>query len=162
MVKTEVKQTRVLGKEWESGPDRIVGQDRDRVCNRIWSLGCFCVDSGWKQKPDTWVVVEKCVIGLYLLYTSQNLLGTIFRVTFAVLYRRIWSIVGNYSILCCNSNQKFKTQNQRRISLARWENKPNSTETAAGTSRSENNPNQWVDYSKFIRDGCTKLCNHLQ
>jgi hypothetical protein len=27
-------------------------------------------------------------------------LGTIFRVTFAVLYRRIWSIVGNYSITC--------------------------------------------------------------
>jgi hypothetical protein len=27
-------------------------------------------------------------------------LGTIFRVTFAMLYRRIWSIVGNYSILC--------------------------------------------------------------
>jgi hypothetical protein len=48
-------------------------------------------------------VVGKCVIGLYLLYTSQNLLGTIFRVTFAVLYRRIWSIVGNYSILCCDS-----------------------------------------------------------
>jgi hypothetical protein len=49
------------------------------------------------------IEVEKCVIGLYLLYTSQNLLGTIFRVTFAVLYRRIWSIVGNYSILCCDS-----------------------------------------------------------
>jgi hypothetical protein len=45
------------------------------------------------------LLIEKCVIGLYLLYTSQNLLGTIFRVTFAVLYRRIWSIVGNYSIL---------------------------------------------------------------
>jgi hypothetical protein len=30
-------------------------------------------------------------------------LGTIFRVTFAVLYKRIWSIVGNYSILCCDS-----------------------------------------------------------
>jgi hypothetical protein len=29
-------------------------------------------------------------------------LGTIFRVTFAVLYRRIWSIVGKYSILCCD------------------------------------------------------------
>jgi hypothetical protein len=26
----------------------------------------------------------------------------IFRVTFAVLYRRIWSITGNYSILCCD------------------------------------------------------------
>jgi hypothetical protein len=32
--------------------------------------------------------------GLYLLYTLQNLLGTIFRVAFAVLNRRIWSIVG--------------------------------------------------------------------
>jgi hypothetical protein len=29
-------------------------------------------------------------------------LGTIFRVTFIVLYRRIWSIVGKYSILCCD------------------------------------------------------------
>jgi hypothetical protein len=43
--------------------------------------------------------------GLYLLYTSQNLLGTIFRVTFTVFYRRIWNIVGKYSILCCD---KFK------------------------------------------------------
>jgi hypothetical protein len=58
------------------------------VCNRIWGLGCFCANSG-----------------LYLLYTSQNLLGTIFRVTFAVLYRRIWSIVGNYSILCCDTQK---------------------------------------------------------
>jgi hypothetical protein len=58
-------------------------------------------------------------------------------------------------------NQKFKIQNQRQISLARWENKPNNTETAVGTPRSQNNPNQWVDYSKFKRDGCTKLCNHL-
>jgi hypothetical protein len=40
--------------------------------------------------------------GLYLLYTSQNLLGTIFRVTFTVFYRRIWNIVGKYSILCCD------------------------------------------------------------
>jgi hypothetical protein len=48
MVKTEVKQTRVLGKELESGPDRIIGQDRDLVCNRIWGLGCFCIDSEWK------------------------------------------------------------------------------------------------------------------
>jgi hypothetical protein len=30
-------------------------------------------------------------------------LGTIFRVAFAVLYRRIWSIVGKYSILCCDT-----------------------------------------------------------
>jgi hypothetical protein len=35
-------------KELESGPDWIVGQDRDLVCNRIWGLGCSCVDSGWK------------------------------------------------------------------------------------------------------------------
>jgi hypothetical protein len=40
--------------------------------------------------------------GLYLLYTSQNLLGTIFRVTFTVFYRRIWNIVEKYSILCCD------------------------------------------------------------
>jgi hypothetical protein len=46
--------------------------------------------------------VEKCLIGLLLLYTSQNLLGTIFRVTFTVSYRRIWDIVGKYSILCCD------------------------------------------------------------
>jgi hypothetical protein len=46
--------------------------------------------------------VEKCLIGLLLLYTSQNLLGTIFRVTFTVFYRRIWDIVGKYSILCCD------------------------------------------------------------
>jgi hypothetical protein len=48
--------------------------------------------------------VEKCLIGLLLLYTSQNLLGMIFRVTFTVSYRRIWDIVGKYSILCCDSN----------------------------------------------------------
>jgi hypothetical protein len=47
--------------------------------------------------------VEKCLIGLLLLYTSQNLLGTIFRVTFTVFYRRIWNIVGKYSILCCDT-----------------------------------------------------------
>jgi hypothetical protein len=35
-------------KELESGPDRIVGQDQFLVCNRIWGLGCFCVDSGRK------------------------------------------------------------------------------------------------------------------
>jgi hypothetical protein len=29
-------------------------------------------------------------------------LGTIFRVTFTVFYRRIWNIVGKYSILCCD------------------------------------------------------------
>jgi hypothetical protein len=29
-------------------------------------------------------------------------LGTIFRVTFTVSYRRIWDIVGKYSILCCD------------------------------------------------------------
>jgi hypothetical protein len=36
-------------------------------------------------------------------------LGTIFRVTFAVLYRRIWSIVGNYSILCCDTQKSGAT-----------------------------------------------------
>jgi hypothetical protein len=30
-------------------------------------------------------------------------LGTIFRVTFTVFYRRIWNIVGKYSILCCDN-----------------------------------------------------------
>jgi hypothetical protein len=34
--------------ELESGPDRIVGQDQDLVCNWIWGLGCFGVDSDWK------------------------------------------------------------------------------------------------------------------
>jgi hypothetical protein len=43
--------------------------------------------------------------GLNLLYTSQNLLGTISRVTFTVFYRRIWSIVGKYSILCCDTQK---------------------------------------------------------
>jgi hypothetical protein len=50
--------------------------------------------------------VEKYLIGLLLLYTSQNLLGTIFRVTFTVSYRRIWDIVGKYSILYCDT-QKY-------------------------------------------------------
>jgi hypothetical protein len=43
--------------------------------------------------------------GLFLLYISQNLLGTIFRVTFTVFYRRIWNIVGKYSILCCDNGK---------------------------------------------------------
>jgi hypothetical protein len=30
-------------------------------------------------------------------------LGTIFRVTFTMFYRRIWNIVGKYSILCCDT-----------------------------------------------------------
>jgi hypothetical protein len=30
-------------------------------------------------------------------------LGTIFRVTFTVFYRRIWNIVGKYSIMCCDT-----------------------------------------------------------
>jgi hypothetical protein len=49
--------------------------------------------------------VEKYLIGLLLLYTSQNLLGTIFRVTFTVFYRRIWNIVGKYSILCWDTQK---------------------------------------------------------
>jgi hypothetical protein len=32
-------------------------------------------------------------------------LGTIFRVAFAVLYRRIWSIIGKYSILYCDTQK---------------------------------------------------------
>jgi hypothetical protein len=63
----------------------------------------FCVNSGWKCKPDKEIVVEKYVTGLLLLYTSQNLLGTIFRVTFTVFYRRIWNIVGKYSTLYCDN-----------------------------------------------------------
>jgi hypothetical protein len=46
-----------------------------------------------------------------LLYTSQNLLGTIFRVTFTVFYRRIWSIVGKYSILCCDMSLPHSKSN---------------------------------------------------
>jgi hypothetical protein len=42
-----------------------------------------------------------------VLYISQNLLGTIFRVTFTVFYRRIWSIVGKYSILCCDIHDEY-------------------------------------------------------
>jgi hypothetical protein len=53
------------------------------------------------------MVIGKCLIGLLLLYTSQNLLGTIFRVTFTVFYRRIRSIVGKYSILCCDNYQEI-------------------------------------------------------
>jgi hypothetical protein len=49
--------------------------------------------------------------GLYLLYTSQNLLGTIFRVTFTVFYRRIWNIVGKYSILCCDMSLPHSKSN---------------------------------------------------
>jgi hypothetical protein len=32
-------------------------------------------------------------------------LGTIFRVTFTVFYRRIWNIVGKHSILCCDTQK---------------------------------------------------------
>jgi hypothetical protein len=32
-------------------------------------------------------------------------LGTIFRVTFNVFYRRIWNIVGKYSILYCDTQK---------------------------------------------------------
>jgi hypothetical protein len=48
--------------------------------------------------------------GLYLLYTLQNLLGMIFRVTFTVFYRRIWNIVGKYSILCCDRGPQWCSQ----------------------------------------------------
>jgi hypothetical protein len=90
-------------KELESGPDRIGKQDQDLVCDRIWVLGVLVLIPVESRNRISELLIEKCVIGLYLLYTSQNLLGTIFRVTFAVLYRRICSIVGNYSILCCDS-----------------------------------------------------------
>jgi hypothetical protein len=36
-------------------------------------------------------------------------LGTIFRVTFTVFYRRIWNIVGKYSILCCDTRHSIRT-----------------------------------------------------
>jgi hypothetical protein len=57
--------------------------------------------------------------GLYLLYTSQNLLGTIFRVTFTVFYRRIWNIVGKYSILCCDTRYYaiLSGNNQWRVAI---------------------------------------------
>jgi hypothetical protein len=86
-------------KELESGPDRNGKQDQDLVCDRIWVLGVLVLIPVGSRNRISELLIEKCVIGLYLLYTSQNLLGTILRVTFAVLYRRIWSIVGNYSIL---------------------------------------------------------------
>jgi hypothetical protein len=89
-------------KELESGPDRIGRQDQDLVCDRIWVLGVLVLIPVGSRNRISELLIEKCVIGLYMLYTSQNLLGMIFRVTFAVLYRRIWSIVGNYSILCCD------------------------------------------------------------
>jgi hypothetical protein len=53
--------------------------------------------------------------GLYLLYTSQNLLGTIFRVTFTVFYRRIWNIVGKYSILCCDTQKSGTTARDSKV-----------------------------------------------
>jgi hypothetical protein len=87
-------------KELESGPDRIGKQDQDLVFDRIWVLGVLVLIPVGSRNRISELLIEKCVIGLYLLYTSQNLLGTIFRITFAVLYRRIWSIIGNYSILC--------------------------------------------------------------
>jgi hypothetical protein len=70
------------------------------VYDRIRVLGVLVLIPVGSRNRISELLIEKCVIGLYLLYTSQNLLGTIFRVTSAVLYRRIWSIVGNYSILC--------------------------------------------------------------
>jgi hypothetical protein len=91
-------------KELESGPDRIGRQDQDLVCDRIWVLDVLVLIPVGSRNRISELLIEKCVIGLYLLYTSQNLFGTIFRVTFAMLYRRIWSIVGNYSILCCDSS----------------------------------------------------------
>jgi hypothetical protein len=53
--------------------------------------------------------------GLYLLYTSQNLLGTIFGVTFTVFYRRIWNIVGKYSIVCCDIQQQCRGSVQAHV-----------------------------------------------
>jgi hypothetical protein len=85
--------------ELESGPNRVGRQDQDMVCDRIWVLGVLVLIPVGSRNRISELLIEKYVIGLYLLYTSQNLLGTIFRVTFAVLYRRIWSIIGNYSIL---------------------------------------------------------------
>jgi hypothetical protein len=89
-------------KELESEPDRIGRQDQDLVCDRIWALGVLVLILVGSRNRISELLIEKCVIRLNLLYTSQNLLGTIFRVTFAVLYRRIWNIAGNYSILCCD------------------------------------------------------------
>jgi hypothetical protein len=55
--------------------------------------------------------------GLYLLNTSQNLLGTIFRVTFTVSYRRIWDIVGKYSILCCDNPHNIHNDSLKYVGL---------------------------------------------
>jgi hypothetical protein len=106
-------------KELESGPDRIGKQDQDLVCDRIWVLGVLVLIPIGSRNRISELLIEKCVIGLYLLYTSQNLLGTIFRVTFAVLYRRIWSIVGNYSILCCDTYAIGPTTNNRSTFVPR-------------------------------------------
>jgi hypothetical protein len=98
-----------MWEELESGPDRIGKQDQDLVCDRIWVLGVLVLIPVGSRNRISELLIEKCVIGLYLLYTSQNLLGTIFRVTFAMLYRRIWSIVGNYSILYCDTQKSGAT-----------------------------------------------------
>jgi hypothetical protein len=86
----------------ESGPNRIVERDLDLVRNRIWVLGCFVLIPVECRNRIGKLLWKSVLNGLYLLYTSQNLLGTIFRVTFTVFYRRIWNIVGKYSILCCD------------------------------------------------------------
>jgi hypothetical protein len=109
-------------KELESGPDRNGKQDQDLVCDRIWVLGVLVLIPVGSRNRVSELLIEKCVIGLYLLYTSQNLLGTIFRVTFAVLYRRIWSIVGNSSILCCdNCVQQTDPNSIKRKSSSRYD-----------------------------------------
>jgi hypothetical protein len=46
-------------------------------------------------------------------------LGTIFRVTFTVFYRRIWNIVGKYSILCCDRTLESTCFAQHRIQWRR-------------------------------------------
>jgi hypothetical protein len=89
-----------MWEELESGLDRVDRQYEDLVCDRIWVLGILVLIPVGSRNRISELLIEKCVIGLYLLYTSQNFLGTIFRVTFAVFYKRIWSIVGIYSILC--------------------------------------------------------------
>jgi hypothetical protein len=56
-------------------------------------------------------------------------LGTIFRVTFTVFYRRIWNIVGKYSILCCDKNIKLthRFHIPSNVAYTKWKEKKKKT-----------------------------------
>jgi hypothetical protein len=63
-------------------------------------------------------------------------LGTIFRVAFAVLYRRIWSIVGKYSILCCDTRTERASQAEGRTEEEAEDiDQPSDKEEDTGTGR---------------------------